>query len=75
MIGSHLSSWTQQKHFNVLAAAPRALVLPDQVSRRVGAHARIRRPDLTESTHTTDERMAEADIPPLMSSQVTEFYS
>lgn len=51
-ISSHLSSWAQQKHFNVLAAAPRALVLPDQVSRRVGAHARIRRPDLTESTHT-----------------------
>ncbi len=51
----HLSFWAQQEHFNVLAAPPGALGLPDQVRRRIGAHARIRRPDLTEitSVHST----------------------
>lgn len=46
---SHLSFWVGQENLDVLASAPRVLVLPDKVIGRAGAHTCIRCPDLQQT--------------------------
>lgn len=46
---SYLSFWVGQGHLDVLASAPGALVLPDEVSGRAGAHTCVRCPDLQQT--------------------------
>lgn len=49
---SYLSLWVGQDHLDVLASAPGALVLPDEVSGRAGAHTCVRSPDLQQTRST-----------------------